>query len=164
MISALPRRLWYSVGFSACAGLLGFALWLQYARGADPCPLCIFQRMFMMVLGLCFLLAALQNPRKWGVRIYAFLLFLLASGGAAIAGRQIWLQHLPPDLVPACGPGLSYILKAHPFLKALEVVLKGSGECAATGWTFLTLSIAQWSFLCFVALGLLGLMQVRNRH
>ncbi len=158
------RRILYILGFLIATGLIGFALYLQHALGEDPCPLCVFQRIFMIGLGVIFLFAALHNPGDLGVRIYAVLLVLTAGTGAAIAARQVWLQHLPPDQVPACGPGLSYILQAHPFLKALEVVLKGSGECAAVGWTFLTLSIPQWTLMWFIALGLVGVVQIYNRR
>jgi disulfide bond formation protein DsbB len=161
----LPRRrLAYALGFLACAGLMAFALVLQYRLGEDPCPLCIFQRVAMMALGVVFLLAALHNPAQTGARIYAVLLAVAAGTGAGIAARHVWLQHLPPDQVPACGPGLSYILQAHPFLNALEVVLRGSGECATVGWTFLSLSIPQWTLLWFVLLGALGVSQAFNRR
>ncbi len=118
----------------------------------------------MIGLGAVFLFAALHNPRDLGARVYAVLIALTAGTGAAIAARQVWLQHLPPDQVPACGPGLNYILQAHPFLKALEVVFKGSGECATVGWTFLSLSIAQWSLIWFIILAILGIVQRFNRR
>ncbi len=159
-----PRRLCYALGFLIATGLIAFALYLQHAQGEDPCPLCIFQRVVMIALGALFLLAALTAWGRWGPRIYGVLIGLTAATGAAIAARHVWIQHLPPDRVPSCGPGLEYILQAHPLFKALEVVLKGSGECAAQGWTFLTLSIPEWTLIWFVALGLLGALQPFNRR
>ena len=159
-----PRRLCYALGFLIATGLIAFALYLQHAQGEDPCPLCIFQRVVMIALGALFLLAALTAWGRWGPRIYGALIGLTAAAGAAIAARHVWIQHLPPDRVPSCGPGLEYILQAHPLFKALEVVLKGSGECAAVGWTFLTLSIPEWTLIWFVALGLLGALQPFNRR
>ena len=164
MILIPRRRLLYILGFLIATGLIGFALYLQHTLGEDPCPLCIFQRIFMIGLGVIFLFAALHNPQDTGTRVYAVLLTLTAGTGAAIAARQVWLQHLPPDQVPACGPGLNYILQAHPLMQALAVVLKGSGECAAVGWTFLTLSIPQWTLMWFIALALLGIVQIYNRR
>ncbi len=157
-----PRRLCYIFGFFCSTGLTGFALYLQHALGEDPCPLCIFQRIAMIALGVVFLLASLHDPLKLGVRIYAACAATTASLGAAIAARQVWLQHLPPDQVPSCGPGLNYILQANSFFRALAVVLKGSGECATVGWTFWTLSIPQWTLIWFIVLGLLGVAQLRN--
>ena len=159
-----PRRLCHALGFLIATGLLAFALYLQHAQGEDPCPLCIFQRVVMIALGVLFLLAALLGLGRIGTRVFAWLIGLTGATGALIAARHVWIQHMPPDQVPACGPGLNYILQAHPFFKALEVALKGSGECAAVGWTFLSLSIPEWTLLWFIALGLLGALQPFNRR
>jgi disulfide bond formation protein DsbB len=37
--------------------------------------------------------------------------------------------------------------------QVLEKVLAGSGECSESGWSFLGLSIAEWSLLWLVLLG-----------
>lgn len=157
------RRICYALGFIATSGLLFFALYLQHVKGEEPCPLCIFQRVAMTTLGLIFLLGMIHAPQspKW-VRLYSRLGGGIASVGAAIAARQVWLQHLPPDQVPSCGPGLNYLLKAHPFFNALAIVLKGSGECATVGWTFAGLAISEWSLLWFIALGLWAVIQSTN--
>lgn len=163
MKNPIPRRLGYALGFVASTGLILFALYLQHVKGEEPCPLCIFQRVAMTALGLVFLVGAIHDPQTPSmIRPYTLLGSLFASLGAAIAARQVWLQHLPPDQVPSCGPGLNYILKAHPFFNALEVVLKGSGECAMVGWKFAGLAIAEWSLLWFCALGLWVYLQSRH--
>ncbi|MEP6634101.1 MAG: disulfide bond formation protein B, partial [Luteimonas sp.] len=74
--------------------------------------------------------------------------------GLAISARHVWLQHLPPDDVPACGPGLNYMMEAMPFLGVLRKVLTGSGECAKVDWTFLGLSMPEWSSIWFALLAL----------
>jgi protein dithiol:quinone oxidoreductase len=158
------RRTIYFLCFLFCAALIGFALYLQHRLGEDPCPLCIFQRVAVMVLGIFFLLASLHHPRGFGVKIYALLQFATAAIGAGIAARHVWLQHLPKDQVPECGPGLSYMMDAFPILQTLKMVLQGSGECAAVGWTFLHLSIPEWTLLCFIGLGAIALWQSRNRR
>ena len=157
-IAGLPLmpRLGYALGFAACAGLLGFALYLQYYEYQEPCPLCIVQRTVYMVLMAWFLIAALHGPARLGAAIYGGLLTLTAGIGAAIAGRHVWLQHLPPDRVPECGPGLEFTLQKFPFAQALEKILAGSGQCAEAGWKLLGLTIAGWSLVWFVALGLFG--------
>jgi disulfide bond formation protein DsbB len=141
-------------------GLIGFALYLQHVLGEDPCPLCIFQRVAFLCAGGFFLLAALHHPKSWGIRLYGVLTLLPALVGGGIAARQIWLQHLPADLIPACGPGLSWIFQSRPWLDALKVVFQGSGECAAVGWTFGGLSIAQWSLIWFGIFALVSLLQI----
>jgi len=149
-------RLGYALGFVVCAGLLGFALYLQYYDYQDPCPLCILQRIAFMALAAIFLVAALHGPGRTGAIVYGGMLFLVAGIGAAIATRHVWLQNLPKDRIPECGPGLEYMLKKLPLTQALEKILKGSGECAEVGWKFLGLSIAGWSLVWFVLLGALA--------
>jgi disulfide bond formation protein DsbB len=154
----LTTRHGYLAGFLVCAALIGFALYLQYVVGEDPCPLCLLQRIAFMGLGLVFLIAALHGPRRTAAGVYGFLLLLFALAGGAIAARHVWLQSLPKNMVPECGPGLEYILSRFPLQKAIDMVLRGSGECAEKGWTFLGLSIAGWSLVWFVLLAILALM------
>lgn len=147
----MPR--WgYALGFLICAGLIGFALYLQYYQHEEPCPLCMFQRVAFMVLGAVFLVAALHGPARTGAKAYGALLLLVAGVGTAIAARHVWLQNLPKHLVPECGPDLAYMMKRFPFFEVLGKVLSGSGQCAEVGWTFLGLSIAAWSLTWFVLL------------
>ena len=150
-------RLGYAAGFLVCAGLMGFALYLQYYEYQDPCPLCLLQRVVFIVLMALFLVAALHGPGRVGATVYGGLLFVVAAIGAVIATRHVWLQHLPKDRVPECGPGLEFMLRKFPLTQALEKVLTGSGECAEAGWTLLGLTIAGWSLLWFVLLGAFAL-------
>jgi disulfide bond formation protein DsbB len=155
------RRLAYLAAALCCAALIGFALILQYRLGEDPCPLCIFQRVAVIASGLIFLIAALHGPGDRGARGYAVLLLLSNGAGAGIAARHVWIQHLPKDQVPECGPGLSYLLDTFPVAAVLRKVLSGSGECATIGWTLLGFSIPEWTLLCFVLLATWALWQAR---
>lgn len=149
----LPRRRTaYLLGFFVCAGLMGYALYLQYVMDLEPCPLCIFQRVAVIAMGLVFLIAAFHNPGRSGAGAYALLQLVIGGTGAAIAARQVWLQSLPKDQVPACGMGLDYMLETLPFTDVLQKVFEGSGECAEKGWEFLHLSIAGWTLVFFVAM------------
>jgi disulfide bond formation protein DsbB len=159
----LPRRrLAYLLGFLVCAALMGWALWLQYGEGLDPCPLCMFQRVAVIVVGIIFLVAAIQNPLRPGAALYAILTLLVAGAGAAFAGRQIWLQALPKDQVPACGMGLNYMMDTLPFMDVITKVLQGSGECAEKAWVFLGLSIAGWTFVFFAAMIVAAIALIRR--
>lgn len=153
MASRLHPRLGYLAGFLVCAGMIGFALYLQHFQGQEPCPLCILQRVAWVALGSLFLVAALHGPARVGAVIYGVLLFVVAGIGTAIAGRHVWLQNLPRDQVPACGPDLDFMLQQFPLSETLRRVLAGTGECAETGWTFLGLSIAGWSLVGLVLIG-----------
>lgn len=143
-------------GFVACAGLMSFALYAQHHLYLDPCPLCVFQRMAVIGIGILFLIAALHNPTGWGRRVNAMLIGLVAAGGAAVAGRHVWLQNLPADEVPACGPGFDYLMESFPLSEALGMIFKGSGECAEIHWQFLGLSMPGWTLIWFVGLGVFG--------
>lgn len=150
-------RLGNLAGFVACLGLLGYALFAQHALGLEPCPLCVFQRVAVLALGLVFLLAALHGPGVVGRRVYGVLILLTAGTGIGIAGRHVWLQNLPPDQVPACGPGLEFMLDSFGLGEVIGMVLSGSGECATTDWSFLGLSMPAWVLICCLLLGLFGL-------
>lgn len=149
----ISPRIGFLAGFMACAGLLAFALYLQHFEFQEPCPLCILQRIAFIVLMILFLVAALHGPGKIGSYVYAGLLFLVASLGASVAARHVWLQNLPKNQVPECGPGLEYMLQKFPLSRALDKILSGSGECAEAGWSFLGLTIAGWSLVWLIILG-----------
>lgn len=146
-------RMQFLLGFALCMGLLGFALYTEKVGGLLPCPLCIFQRVAFMALGIVFLLGGLHGPKSvdWR-RGYGVLALLAASVGIAISGRHVWLTHLPADQVPACGPGLDYMLEAMPLDSVIRQVLTASGECANVDWSLLGLSMPAWSLLWFVLL------------
>jgi len=159
----LPRRrAAYFLGFLACAGLMAFALYLQYGLGLEPCPLCVFQRVAMIVTGVVFLVAALHNPGRGGATFYAVLTLLTAGTGAGLAAWHIWIQGQPKGSVPACGMGLDYMLDTLPLTDVISRVLKGSGECAEQGWLFLGLAIPSWTFVFFVAMIAAALALVRR--
>jgi disulfide bond formation protein DsbB len=147
-----PRRIGYLLGFFVCVGLMGYALYLQYVEGIEPCPLCMLQRICVTAMGVVFLIAASHNPGRAGAGVYALLQLLFGGAGTAIAARQVWLQSLPKDQVPACGMGLDYMLETLPFTDVLRNVLEGSGECAEKGWELLHLSIAGWTLVFFIAM------------
>mgnify|MGYP002737366954 FL=1 len=130
---------------------MSFALFfLQRYMGFSPCPLCIFQRIGLMVMGGFALIAAIFDPKSKIVRILLWLGSLAGIGWAAVvAGRHVWLQHLPADQVPSCGPGLDYWLDTLPMQQVLKEVFAGSGECASIEWTFMGLSIPEQSLILF---------------
>lgn len=158
LLSRLTPRLGYAAGFLICVGLFAFALYLQYYEYQNPCPLCILQRVAFIGLAVLFLAGAIHGPGRVGAWIYSGLLVVIALLGASVAARHVWLQHLPKDRVPECGPGLEYMLNRFPLSQALEKIFRGSGECAEVGWTFLTFSIAEWSLLWLVLLGALAVV------
>ena len=147
-----PRRPAYLLGFLVCAGLMAWALWLQYGLELDPCPLCIFQRICVIATGVVFLLAAIHNPGRTGAAVYAGLTVIVSGIGAALAAWHVWIQAQPKGAVAACGMGLNYMLETLPLTEVIGRVLKGSGECAEQGWLFMGLAIPSWTFVFFIAM------------
>ncbi len=145
----------------ASLGLMGFALYLQHQVGLDPCPLCISQRIALIAVGITALLAFLHNPALTGQRIWATLTGFFALSGAGLAARHVWIQHLPPEKVPACGPGLEYLLDVFPWQEVIIMMLQGDGNCAEVTWTWLGLSIPAWTLIAFSGLALACLRAVR---
>ncbi|MCY1518793.1 Disulfide bond formation protein B [compost metagenome] len=159
---ASPRSLFF-LAFVGCLVLMGAALYLEHVVGLEPCPLCVVQRVCVIAFGLVCLVAALHAPGRIGRRVYAVLALLFAAAGAGTAGRQIWLQGVPADQLPACLPNLDYMMEALPFQEIIRLVLHGSADCAEVNWTLFGMSIPEWSLLGFVAMLLFSLVQLLRR-
>lgn len=153
----MSRRLANLLGFLACALLIGYALYAQYGLHLEPCPLCIFQRVAVISLGLIFLIAALHAPGRTGSRIYAALIGIASLGGIGVAARHLWIQSLPPDRVPACGAPFEQLWQLLPLRNVIETVLRGDGECAKINWTFLGLAMPTWVLIACAVVGIWGI-------
>ena len=138
------------VGLLTSLAMLGTALVFQYILYLEPCPLCSVQRAVVILFAIIFFIALLQNPKTLTAkRFYGFLLTLSSIAGLIIAGRHTWLQHLPKDKIPECGPGLDFWMNNLPAVDVIQKVFQGSGECAEVAWSFLSLSIPEWSLIAF---------------
>ncbi|MBB4862109.1 disulfide bond formation protein DsbB [Pseudomonas nitritireducens] len=157
---ASPRSLFF-LAFLACVAMLGTGFYLQYVVGLEPCPLCILQRIFFAGCGLFSLIATLHGRAP---RVYSLLILLSALGGAGTAGRQIWLQTLPPDQLPSCLPPLDFMLQSMPYTQILYTMFHGSADCAEITWTLLGMSIPEWSLLAFIAFALFAVVQFFRRR
>ncbi len=139
------------------------ALYMQYQMDLNPCYLCIVQRVFVILTGLIALLAFAHNPANKGQKRYAAATSLSALAGAGFSIRQLWLQSLPEEKVPACGPPADYLFDALPIAEALPMLLSGDGNCAEVQWTFLNLSIPAWTLLAFTVMALLSGYQLLRK-
>ncbi len=155
-------RIWFFVGFVSCISMLGIGAYLQFVEHLEPCPLCISQRIGLLAVGVLMLIAALHNPGIAGIKIYAIAGAILASIGGSISIRHIWIQHLPPDQVPECGPGLDYVFENFPLAETIKLMLSGTGDCAIVDWTLLGFSIPELTLLAFLGLAGLSLLQIWN--
>jgi disulfide bond formation protein DsbB len=155
-------RIWFFLGFLGCVTLLSMGAYFQFVQGLNPCPLCISQRLAILATGIVFLIAALHNPQQTGTTRYAIAGAITALIGASISTRHVWLQHLPPDEVPECGPGLDYMLQNFPLFDTLKLMLSGTGDCAKVDWTLLGFSMPAWTLLAFLMLATLSVLQIWN--
>ncbi len=142
---------------------MAYALFSEIVLGLHPCPLCMTQRLFVILVGIFALIAFIHNPAKFGGRVYAALGIIAAALGAGVAGRHVWLQNLPKDQVPACGPSLDYILDTFPLTEAFVVLMRGDGNCADVVWRFLGLSMPTWVIIAFIGLLIVNLWQLIRR-
>jgi disulfide bond formation protein DsbB len=148
----------------AVVAMLFARVYLQEYLGLEACPLCMTQRVFVVAWGAVALAAIIHNPGGVGIRVYAGLCALCAIAGGAVAARHVWLQNLPEDQVPACGPSLEYMLETLPFSETISLVLMGDGNCAATMWTFMGLSIPEQTLILFAVVALVCLWQTIRRY
>lgn len=148
-----PFRIQCLAGFIVCAALLAYAYYVQFALGVEPCPMCIFQRIVFISMGIVFLVGAIQSPGVKGRRNYAGLLALVACIGVGIAARHLWVQHQPPNPMVGCAPGWNYMVSNFPIGKTLRMAFTGTADCAKVSWPILGLSMPFWSMLSFLLLG-----------
>ncbi len=156
-------RAMFALALLGCSALLAVAFYLQYVQGQQPCPLCYVQRVEVMLFAAISLLATLHNPDYKGRKVYASLMTLTAMAGMATAGRQIWLQYLPKDQLPACLPSLEFMLEVLPLQEVIMKMLYGSSDCAEVSWTLLGLSIAELSMLGFIGMLIWSLLLLLRR-
>lgn len=152
---AAPRRVLAAVAL-LCAALLAYGLYLQHVVGLEPCPMCIVQRYAMAAVAIVATIAACLKSRVAHVT-GAGSVAVLSGFGAFVAARQSWLQWYPPE-VASCGRDFYGMIETFPLRRAIPMIFKGSGDCTAVDWTFLGLSIANWSFLWFCAFALAAIL------
>ena len=162
--SLSPRLVFLGLVILAVSSMLIAVGFMSGYLDLNACPLCMTQRAFVVAWGLIALIAVVHNPSDWGNRVYAGLCSLATLGGGAVAARHVWLQHLPEDQVPACGPSLEYMLDTLPLSETLSIVLAGDGNCAETVWTFMGLSIPEQTLILFTVASLICLWQTFRKY
>jgi disulfide bond formation protein DsbB len=147
-----PRMMFLNIFIYCSIMALVSRLYFQGFLGLEPCPLCIVQRFFVIATALVVLLASIHNPGVSGRRIYSALALLPNLVGVITSIRHVWLQNLPPEKVPECGPGIDYIMEVFSLFEVLRMVLWGSGECSEVLWSFLGLTIPGWTLVAFIVM------------
>ncbi len=153
----IDRRLANWAGFLSCVAMMGYALYAERVLGFEPCPLCMFQRVGVVILGAVFLAAALHHPRGVaGARVYAGFLALAAAFPLYVSGRHVYIQSLPFGSVPSCGASFDYMMDVFPLMTVVQKVLTGAGECQKIDWSLLGLSMPAWVFISVFAIAVVG--------
>jgi disulfide bond formation protein DsbB len=159
MINAVNTERWAALICIGAGGILCVGLLLEFALGLDPCPLCMMQRIWFALTGIVALIGLAHNPR-WG--IYPLVSALCAVVGGGFALRQLWLQSLPADQVPSCGPDLAYMIDVFPLSDLLTAMTSGTGDCAVVHDVIPVMSIPGWALLGFTLLLFASVMQLRQ--
>ena len=157
MKNSLKTEQWATWICLGAGGILCIGLLVEFALGLAPCPLCMMQRIWFALTGIVAWIGLSHNPR-WG--IYPLVSALCAMVGGGFAIRQLWLQSLPADQVPSCGPDLSYMIDAFPLGDLLVAMTSGTGDCAVIHDVIPLMSIAGWSLLGFSLLLFASVMQL----
>lgn len=156
---------WYWFGLLGSLGLVAVAyFYFQQHLGLAPCPLCMFQRAALVGVAVFCLLGVVFSPGKVFSKFIAVGASLSSILGLMIAGRQVWLQHLPEDKVPECGPDLAFMLDVFPLSQVISTVFQGSGECAEVQWTFLSFSMPEWMLFVFLVMTIICLRLLFKRE
>jgi len=138
--------------------MFSYAVYAERILGFVPCPLCMFQRVCIVALGIVFLIAGLHRARRIGSIVYGVLIVIAAGAATWVSGRHVWIQHQPPGTVPSCGAPLDNLLQMFPVLEVIRRVMTGGGECGNVDWTFLGVSMPGWVLILSVSLGLIGIL------
>jgi disulfide bond formation protein DsbB len=153
-------RLMYFYAFTSIIVMFAIAFYLQFWKGVAPCPLCLLQRIVLGIIGILFFLGMAFKFKKIGSIILGLLGFLFSIGGALLAGRQVWIQHLPPNQSMDCGASLQYMLHVLPPDEVLKKIFEGTAECSIVDWSLWGLSMAELSLIWFIAFAIFALFQI----
>jgi disulfide bond formation protein DsbB len=155
-------RFGYFLGFLLIVFLLALAEYLEVYKGMIPCPLCMLQRIVLMVLGILFLIAMMFPMKAMGSFFIGLSSLLTCVGGILLSGRQVWLQHAPPVNLGECGASLTYMFHTLPLIDVLKHIWTGGIECSQQGWAFMHLSLAEWSLIGFVGFFVFAVLQLKR--
>lgn len=135
--------------FFCVCGIL-FALFMQHIVGVQPCPLCITQRMELIMVGFFAAFALVLSRFHKLLQTGLILSALFSVLGFLTAGWQIYIQANPPEYVE-CGPGIDYMFANFPIAEVIPMVFSPNSECTQASYVIPDLlTIPQASFMAFI--------------
>ena len=153
-------RQYFSVIFITIILLLAGAAYFQFVEDLQPCNLCLLQRLTFIAIAIILLFAILHHPQTLGIQIYSVVTLLFSTLGIVIAGRQVWLQYSPSSQMPSCGPSLHFMINNLPPSEAVQILFKGTADCAKADWHLFGLSFAVYALIAFAIITLLMIRQL----
>lgn len=146
-----PRLLLAAVGVAG-VGALALAAFLQHARGFEPCPWCVLQRLVVLVIVVAALAGASPPAgRRARSIVGAALAVLLAIGGLAAA----LYQHLVVAHSTSCAlTAADRIISALHLAELWPAMFEATARCDEANMPWLGVPFALWGALTFMVLGL----------
>lgn len=135
-----------------CLSALLFASYLQYHEAIAPCPLCIMQRLILIMISLVSLACIALHYKHLVYRILHRFNLIATFFGAGLAIKQLWLEHHWQSHLISCRESLEGTIASLGLAKIFNHFFDGNTDCGATQWRFLNLSLSAWTLFLFVLL------------
>ncbi len=123
--------------------------------------MCIVQRYALVLVAVVAAVTAIAKSR--GFLMAGSGLMVLLAGFRRFCGGAPELSAVVPAGDRLCGRDFYGMIETFPLKRAIPMIFKGSGDCTKIDWTFLGGSIANWSFVCFVVIALVGLLSIARQ-
>lgn len=163
MIKISHWRLVHLFALLVCVFLLAGAAYMQLVLGLQPCPLCIIQRVIILIMGLLFLVGVIYVPQAMGRKIFGCLTLLLSAAGIAVSARHVWLIHRPAKGITSCGADISVYINNLPITQTIKLLFQGTGDCANETWQFLGLNLPEWMLVFLVFFAVIGVWEMLQK-
>ena len=122
---------------------------IQEIFNLEPCPLCITQRVIFLISGITFLIFYFKPINKI---IELSILGMINLIGLIFAIRHVLIQRKVINIPAECGIDLEYMFDNFPLREVFELIFRGTGDCSEIDWSFLGLTIPEWSAIWFLIL------------
>ncbi|MFM1865476.1 MAG: Disulfide bond formation protein [Pseudomonadota bacterium] len=122
---------------------------IQEIFNLEPCPLCITQRVIFLTSGITFFIFYFKPINKI---IELSILGMINLIGLIFAIRHVLIQRKVINIPAECGIDLEYMFDNFPLREVFELIFRGTGDCSEIDWSFLGITIPEWSAIWFLIL------------
>jgi protein dithiol:quinone oxidoreductase len=135
-----------------CLGALLFAAYLQYHESIAPCPLCVMQRLILIMLSLVSVSCLALHYKHFACRIPHRFNLITTLFGAGLAIKQLWLEHHWQSHLISCRESFEGSIQSLGLTKIFNHFFDGNSDCGTTQWRFLSFSLSAWTLFLFILL------------